>query len=144
MAWNDLTIGYQGAKQRGKAANARRKTEELAEKVVQLKPRDALVQSTLAELYAADKINDRALVRIRTSLALAPIDPNVLSNMGGYEYMGDREQASKYVEKSFAEVYALEDIRTVPRPAGVDCRFAIQAGRQIAKQAQGLQFVGAG
>ena len=119
-------IAYEGAKQTDKAAAARRKAEELAEKVVQLKPRDAVAQSMLADLYAADKMNDKALLRIRTSLALAPDDPNVLSNIGeAYEYMGDREQALTYVEKSIAKGYALEDIRNAPGLQGLiaDSRF---------------------
>jgi eukaryotic-like serine/threonine-protein kinase len=115
MVWNNLTIAYDGSKQPEKAAAARRKAEELAEKVVLLKPRDALAQSTLASLYAADKLNDKALSRIRTSLALAPDDPNVLSNVGeAYEFLGDRAQALQFIEKSLAKGYALEDIHNTP------------------------------
>ncbi|MGA8741710.1 MAG: protein kinase [Terracidiphilus sp.] len=115
MVWNDLMVDYDGAQQPVQAAAARRNAEELAEKVVQLKPRDALAQSTLASLYAADKQNERALARIRTSLALAPDDPNVLSNVGeAYESLGDRLQALQFIEKSLAKGYALEDIRNTP------------------------------
>ncbi|WP_348261950.1 protein kinase [Telmatobacter sp. DSM 110680] len=115
MVWNNLMIAYDGAKQPEKAAAVRHKAEELAEKVVQLKPRDALAQSTLASLYAADKMNDKAMARIRTSLALAPDDPNVLSNVGeAYEFLGDRTQALQFIEKSLAKGYALEDIRNTP------------------------------
>jgi serine/threonine-protein kinase len=115
MVWNNLMIGYEGAQELDKAAAARRKGEELAEKVVALNPRDATAVSTLATFYAADKLNDKAQARIRTSLALAPNDANVLSNIGeAYELMGDREQALKYVEKSIAKGYALDDIRNTP------------------------------
>jgi serine/threonine-protein kinase len=115
MVWNNLMIGYEGAQELDKAAAARRKGEELAEKVVALNPRDATAVSTLATFYAADKLNDKAQARIRTSLALAPDDANVLSNIGeAYELMGDREQALKYVEKSIAKGYALDDIRNTP------------------------------
>lgn len=115
MVWNNLMIAYEGARQQDKAEVARHEAEELAEKVAQLKPRDAMAQSTLASLYAADKMNDKAMARIRTSLALAPDDPNVLSNVGeAYEFMGDREQALRSIEKSIAKGYALEDIRNTP------------------------------
>ena len=115
MVWNNLMIAYEGAKQPAQAEAARRQAEGLAEKAAQLKPRDAVTQSTLANLYAADKMDDKALTRIRTSLALAPDDPNVLSNVGeAYEFMGDREQALRYIEKSIAKGYALEDIRNTP------------------------------
>lgn len=115
MVWNNLNLAYEGAKQNDKAAAARHKTEELAERVAQLKPRDAMAQSTLANLYAADKQSDKALGRIRTSLALAPEDPNVLSNVGeAYEFLGDREQALKYIQKSLQKGYALDDILNEP------------------------------
>jgi len=115
MVWNNLTVAYEGAKQPEKAAAARRKAEELAEKIVQLKPRDALAQSTLASLYAADKMSDKAMAHIKTSIALAPDDANVLSNVGeAYESLGDRTQALQFVHKSLAKGYALEDIRNAP------------------------------
>jgi serine/threonine-protein kinase len=115
MVWNNLMLAYQGTKQDDKAAAARRRAVDLAEKVVQLKPRDALAQSTLATLYAADKLSDKALMRIRTSLALAPDDPNVLSNVGeAYEFIGDRAHALEYIQKSIAKGYAFEEIRNIP------------------------------
>jgi Flp pilus assembly protein TadD len=98
----------------------------LAEKVVELKRRDALAQSTLASLYAADKMTDKAMVHIKTSLALAPDDPNVLSNVGeAYEFLGDRTLALQFIEKSLAKGYALEDIRNTPGLQGLvgDPRF---------------------
>jgi serine/threonine-protein kinase len=115
MVWNNLMIAYEGARETAKAEASRRKAEQLAEGVTALKPRDALVQSTLATLYAADHTNDKAAAHIRTSLALAPDDPNVLSNVGeAYEFMGDRVQALKYIQKSLAKGYALDDIRNTP------------------------------
>ena len=115
MVWNNLMIAYDGAKQPEKAAASRRRAEELAEKVAQLKPRDALAQSTLATLYAADKMTDKAMSHIRTSLALAPDDPNVLANVGeAYEFLGDRAQALQFIQKSLTKGYALEDIRNSP------------------------------
>ncbi|MGC2504043.1 MAG: protein kinase, partial [Silvibacterium sp.] len=55
MVWNNLMFAYEGAKEEDKAAAARRRTEQLAEKVVAMKPQDALTQSTLAGLYGQDK-----------------------------------------------------------------------------------------
>ena len=60
-------------------------------------------------------MSEKALARVRTALALAPDDPNVLSNAGeAYEFLGDREQALQYIEKSIAKGYALDDIRNTP------------------------------
>jgi tetratricopeptide (TPR) repeat protein len=126
MVWNNLMVACEGAGQPDKAKAARKKAEELAEKEVQVKARDVTAQSTLASLYAADKMNEKASTLISASLALAPDDPNVLANIGeAYEYMGDRERALKYVEKSMAKGYALEDIRNTPGLRGLvaDPRF---------------------
>jgi len=115
LVWNNLMLAYEGAKQVDKAEAARRKTEELAEKVVQMKPQDAMAQSTLANLYAKGKLNDKAASKIRTSLLLAPDDPNVLSNVGeAYEFMGDREKALQYIGKSMQKGFALDDIVNDP------------------------------
>ena len=115
MVWNNLMLAYEGLNQKDKAETARRKAESLAEQTVALNPRDAMAQSTLATLYAQDKLNEKAQARIRTSLALAPDDPNVLSNVGeAYEFLGDREQALKNIEKALSKGYALDDIADVP------------------------------
>ncbi len=115
LVWNNLVIAYEGSKQTDKEAAARHKAEQLAEQAVTLKPRDAMAQSTLAALYADDKLNEKASARIRTSLALAPDDPNVLANIGdAYESMGDRGQALKYLEKALSKGYALDDVAMEP------------------------------
>jgi len=115
MVWNNLMVAYEGSDQPEKARAVRKKAEEIAEKEVQLKPRDVTAQSTLASLYAEDKMDDKASTLVAASLALAPDDPNVLANVGeAYEHMGKRAQALKYIEKSIAKGYALEDIRNTP------------------------------
>lgn len=115
LVWNNLALAYEASRQNDKAESARRKTDQLAEQVVALKPRDAMAQSTLATLYAHDKLNEKAIARIRTSLALAPDDPSVLSNIGeAYEFMGDREHALKYIERALNKGYALDEIANEP------------------------------
>jgi eukaryotic-like serine/threonine-protein kinase len=115
LVWNNLMLAYEGAKQDDKAKAARQQAEQLAESVVAIKPQDAMAQSTLATLYARDKQNERALTKIQTSLALAPGDPNVLSNVGeAYELMGERVDALKYMEKAIGKGYAVEDITDNP------------------------------
>jgi Flp pilus assembly protein TadD len=126
MVWNNLMVADEGKDDPDGARAARKKAEELAEDVVQLKPRDVTALSTLASLYAADKMNEKASAMISTSLALAPDDPNVLANIGeACELMGKRAQALQYVEKSIAKGYALEDIRNTPGLEGLvaDPRF---------------------
>jgi len=115
LVWNNLFIAYEAAKQPEKAAAARRKTEQIAEQVIAVKPRDAMAQSTLALMYAYEKNVDKAMPRIRTSLALAPEDPNVLSNIGeAYELLGDRTRALEYIHKSIQKGYGLDEVKMDP------------------------------
>jgi serine/threonine-protein kinase len=115
FVWDNLTLAYEGTKQNDKAETARRKTEQLAEQAVARNPRDAEAQSTLAGLYAIDKLNDKAMLRIRASLALAPDDPDVLAGVGNaYEYMGDRGQALKYIKMALGKGYALDNVLIQP------------------------------
>lgn len=115
MVWNNLVLADEGSKQSAKAEIARRKTEQLAEQAVKLNPQDAEAQSALAVLYASDKLDDKAIEKIQTSLALAPDDPNVLSTVGeAYEVMGNRKQALKYIDMSIRKGYALEGITSDP------------------------------
>jgi tetratricopeptide (TPR) repeat protein len=115
IVWNNLMLAYQGLKDDSKAEAARRKTEQLAEQVVAAKPQDALAHSFLAMLYAMDKLTEKAQARIQTALALAPDDPNVLSNVGeAYELMGNRRQALEYIHKSLQKGYPLDQITNDP------------------------------
>lgn len=126
MVWNNLTLAYEGANEPDKAAMARHRAEQLAEKVVAMKPQDALTQSTLATMYAQDRDTAKAESKIATSLALAPNDPNVLSNVGeAYEFLGERTKALQYIEKSISKGYAVEDVVNDPnlKALAADPRF---------------------
>lgn len=115
IVWNNLYLAEQGAKQLDKAKAALEKTEQLAEQRVALRPQDALAQSTLAILYATDKQKAKAISKIQTSLALAPNDPNVLSNVGeAYEMMGNRLDAIKYEAQAVHKGYALQSVEGDP------------------------------
>jgi len=124
MVWNNLMLAYEALNQKDKADATRRKAEALAEGAVALKPGDALAQSTLATFYAQDKLTQKASAKIRTSLALAPDDPGVLSNVAqAYELMGDRAQAVKYIEVALRKGYALDDIDPSLQALIADPRF---------------------
>ena len=115
QVWNNLMLAYEGSRQTDKAEEVRRKAEQLVRQVVELKPRDATAQSMLAAFYAQDKLKDKALAGIRTSLALQLDDPNVLGNVAtAYELLGDRELALKYAQMSLRKGYALEELAMDP------------------------------
>ena len=74
-----------------------------------------MAQSMLAGFYADDKLTEKALERNRTALALAPDDPNVLSNIGTtYETLGHRDLALRYILKAIGKGYALDDLKSNP------------------------------
>lgn len=115
MVWNNLMLAYEGANEHDKAAAARKRTEQVIEKLVALKPQDARAQAGLAALYAQDGLNEKALSKIRSALALAPEDAMVLSNVGAaYEFLGNRQKALQYVEKAISKGYALDEITNDP------------------------------
>jgi serine/threonine-protein kinase len=115
MVWNNLMLAYRGLSDDSKAEAARRRTEQLAEQVVLAKPQDAMAHSMLAMLYAMDKLPEKSKARIQTALALAPEDPNVLSDVGeAYELMGNRRQALKYIQESLQKGYPLDQITSDP------------------------------
>lgn len=113
--WINLMTAYEGAGKDNKAEVARKRAEQATEHLVALKPQDAEAQSTLAALYAHDKLNDKALSKIRTALALAPKDAGVLSGVGSaYEFMGNRAKALQYIEKAISDGYALDEVTNDP------------------------------
>ena len=116
LVWNNLMLAYEGANDEDQARTARQQAERIAERLVVSNPQDAMAQSTLATLYARDRQNEKALAKIQTSLALAPNDPDVLSNVGeAYEVMGDRNQALRYTERAISKGYAMADVTDNPR-----------------------------
>src|SRR5262249_35157160 len=86
--WSNLVSMYQWLGDDAKATRAREQEIPLVESLVETKPQDAVGQSEWARLYAAQKIRDKALIRIETALALAPDDPRVLQNVAdAYEIL---------------------------------------------------------
>jgi serine/threonine protein kinase/tetratricopeptide (TPR) repeat protein len=113
--WSNLLAAYEWLKEEDKAAVARERELKLVEQAVKDQPQDATAQSELADLYAAQKMRDKALVRIQTALALSPDDPRVLVNVGdAYENLGDRPNAVRFVERALGKGYPLDDLKSDP------------------------------
>ena len=101
IVWSNLVAIYEWLKLPAKASVAEREMLKLLEKTVQLKPEDAQAQSALAVIYAHMHLNEKAMDRIQTSLALAPSDPEVLSSVGdAYELSGHRRLAITFIQKA--------------------------------------------
>jgi serine/threonine protein kinase/Flp pilus assembly protein TadD len=126
QVWNNLLGIYEWLNDSAKAEEVRKRMTPLVERAVKLKPQDAQAQTALAMLYAKAKNKDKALEGVQTALALAPDDPNVLSNVADiYELLGDRRNAIAYLEKALQKGFTLDQAKTDPdmRSLLLDSRF---------------------
>jgi Flp pilus assembly protein TadD len=113
--WNNLETAYEWLNDTEAATAARKRTLPLVEQAAALKPQDAIVQSTLAMLYAQSDAPEKAAARVGTALALAPDDPNVLSNVATtYEMLHDRRYALEYVRKALQKGLPLDVVTNDP------------------------------
>ncbi|MFY9841510.1 MAG: protein kinase [Terriglobales bacterium] len=120
VVWANLAIAYDGINEKEKAREARDREIPLLELAALNSPRDGIVQSSLALLYAQKKLREKTIARIQSALVLSPDDPNVLENVGeAYEDLGDRAQALQYIEKSLQKGYELESLKNTPDLRGL-------------------------
>lgn len=111
MVWYNLIGAYKWLKETNKTNAAREQMLAVLLQTTALKPQDALAQSILAIVYAEKKLNEKALMKIQTALALSPDDPEILENVGiAYEQLGNRRQALEYVQKALQKGFALERV----------------------------------
>ena len=115
LVWNNLVNAYEWLKEKDKAATARQRATELAEKSARLNPQDALAQAKLASYYARQNLREKALARIQTALALSPDDPAILDDVAtAFEYLGDRHQSIQYAQRAMQKGYPLEQLTNDP------------------------------
>jgi len=110
--WANLAAAYKmlGENDKAQAASAR-KLERL-EAVVQIQPKDPIVQAALGIAYAEQKLKAKALPHIQAALALAPTNPQVLLNAGeAYEDLGDRVRALECVHNSLKNGYTADRVK---------------------------------
>jgi eukaryotic-like serine/threonine-protein kinase len=111
MVWYNLIGAYKWLKETNKTDAAREQMLAVLMRTTELKPQDALAQSCLAIVYAEKKLNEKALTKIQTALALSPDDSEVLENVGiAYEKLGNRRQALEFVQKALQRGFASERV----------------------------------
>jgi eukaryotic-like serine/threonine-protein kinase len=112
LVWENLTNAYQALNQKADMESARDHAISLLEQNVKLQPQDALMQVSLADLYAKKGLREQAISRVQTALAQSPDDPKILEIAGeAYENAGDRRQALEYIAKALQKGYPLESLK---------------------------------
>jgi serine/threonine-protein kinase len=104
------TPGYQE-----KAKETYQKAIQLAQKELEINPKDGLVLSRLARYYAASGNNEKALVEISKARKFAPENVEVLQvSIRVYELANHREQALQALEVYLKRGGSMEEIRKDP------------------------------
>jgi serine/threonine protein kinase/tetratricopeptide (TPR) repeat protein len=115
LVWANLMTAYQGLHQTSKFEEARDHAISLLEQAVKAKPEDALMQVSLAALYAQKGLREKALTRAQAALARSPDNPNVLELAGEtYETLGDRHRALECIDRALRNGYPLDQLKGTP------------------------------
>jgi serine/threonine-protein kinase len=110
--WDNLLQSDLWTGQQNDAAKARAKTVKLLEQFVHDHPQDAGALAELAEFYAEDKSQEKALMDINAALALTPNDSDVLLYAAGvYDRLGDRGKALEYARAGLKGGATMDDLR---------------------------------
>jgi tetratricopeptide (TPR) repeat protein len=110
--WDNLLQSDLWTGQQNDAAKARAKTVKLLEQFVHDHPQDAGALAELAEFYAEDKSQEKALMDINAALALTPNDSDVLLYAAGvYDRLGDRGKALEYARAGLKDGATMDDLR---------------------------------
>ena len=115
VAWANLADAYEWAGAKDKVTWARAKMVPLVLQAIQLNPQNVEAQSTLAVLYADQRLRVKAIPRIQAAIALSQENPVALSNIAcAYELLGDRRAAIEYIQKALRKGYTLSDLKGDP------------------------------
>jgi serine/threonine-protein kinase len=128
--WANLTAAYEWVKDDSEADAARARTIAILEASVKRNPQSAEARAMLAALLAKNGDRERAMDGIGISLALAPKNQYVLSQVAdAYELLGDRADAIRYLEDAFAQGLPMQQPAGDPEIQGVlsDPKFKVPA-----------------
>jgi len=100
-AWYNLAAAYEWLKEDQQANFARRRAISILEDLVGRNQQDAQAQATLASLYAKIGEKAKAKDKIDISVALAPQNQYVCSQVAdAYELLGERDKAISYLRQA--------------------------------------------
>ena len=128
VLWGNYGAALEWSGQTDAARKAYLRAIDLAETRRKVNPREAPVQMSLAEYYAALGDRDRAASTMRAALALDPGNPRLLYQAAVvHEYrLRDRDEALKYLRSAVERGYPRQEIERAPALAGLrnDPRFS--------------------
>ncbi len=102
-AWCNLAAAYEWLNEEQQANFARRKAISILEDLIGRNQQDVRAQATLASLYAKVGEGQKAKDKIDISLALAPQNQYVCSQIAdAYELLGERDKAIIYLRQAIA------------------------------------------
>ena len=95
--------------------SALRKAKLLAEEQLKINPVDPLVLTNIASYCTELNLSDSAYSIVKKVESLNPKDVNVMILVAVvYEQLGKRDQAFKWIEKSFENGYPIEELNHIP------------------------------
>ncbi len=114
--WGNLADAYRYAPGfKEKSEEAYKKAIQLAERELEINPRDGLVLARLARYYAASGNNEKASVEISKARKFAPDNVEVLQvSIRVYELVNQREHALQLLEEYIKRGGSMEEIREDP------------------------------
>jgi tetratricopeptide (TPR) repeat protein/predicted Ser/Thr protein kinase len=113
--WGNLASAWKRADQPQKSRDALRQAITLAERQLQVNPRDAQVLVDLAGYYADLNQAERARSLLRKGLAIDSGDSGILFRAASVcEELGDRDQALLWLGRALQAGYSREEIERAP------------------------------
>lgn len=130
--WRNLGEAYSWLPaQIDKSISAYKRSIELGEKQLKVNPKDALLLKDLAEGYANLKDRQQAIDYIQRALSLKPQDLDVIvSAIGVYEVLGEREKALQSVRQGFSNGMDRDALDSTPGMASLRADPRFQALRE--------------
>ena len=119
QVWSNLASAYEYSEppQPDKSREAILKAKELAEKQLEVNPRDPGLIVNLATYHIDLENEDRSKQLVNRVIQMQPNDVSIQVQIGTIlEYLGDREKALHWISKAIENGYPVEEINKSPDP----------------------------
>jgi len=114
LVWNNLVNAYEWLKEKDKAATARARATELAEKSARLNPQDAWHKPNWRVFMPGRTCARKPWPEFKPP-GFIPDDPAILDDVAtAFEYLGNRHQSIQYAQRAVQKGYPLEQLANDP------------------------------